>query len=182
MSTHNICFCEKIKNMWIPPLICSYVRFQLKLFFPQQKEEYWQAAHGASQQCTDIFPFSMETYGSCLNHLSKLILTRSLYIFMNKKETSFLFLKAIIVIALLMLGRSVWWYISDNFLQFSSNACGYSLEIPWRGTSNEDPRFIQRKTKIFYRIITKYSFNKSSNGLQTNNCILTSAYNKMLIF
>ena len=51
MSTHNICFCGEIrKNMWIPPLICSYVIILKKnelLWRPNTQDKYCNICLGS---------------------------------------------------------------------------------------------------------------------------------------
>ena len=50
--------------------------------------------------------------------------------------------------------------MKDNFCQFSIKniCCGYSLESPWRGNSNEYPQhlFLWRNKQSYPLIITKY--------------------------
>ena len=48
--------------------------------------------------------------------------------------------------------------IRDNFAYFSiKTCCGYSLELPWRGNSNEYPQHMLWRTNENYpRIIVKY--------------------------
>ena len=38
-----------------------------------------------------------------------------------------------------LLGKSIWWEFFDMFFNFSVKhiCCGYTLEVPWRGASNE---------------------------------------------
>ena len=46
--------------------------------------------------------------------------------------------------------EGIWWYLKDNFCQFFiKTCCGYSLELPYRGDSNEYPQH------MFYGEISK---------------------------
>ena len=60
-----------------------------------------------------------------------------------------------------LLKTTIWWKFWDNFSYFSiKTCCGYSLEAPCRGTSNEYPQHMLwwRTGENYPRIITKYSF------------------------
>ena len=58
-------------------------------------------------------------------------------------------------------GIYIWyfWYIYTFYYFFMKTCCGYSLEVPWGGTSNEytQHRFLWRNWENYLRSIIKYS-------------------------